>query len=286
MKKSIKYFGLMLLVLLIFTTGCDKKDPEKMLKAAIKKTENLKSVKVKFNLNENVKMQGISMDMSFTGDEDVYMDNKDNMVAHGSYGMTMFGMNNSIENYIELKDGYIYTYNKDADSGWKYIKTEYKQENDYKDKMIEFFDDAKTVKSQKSDKKGYTKLLVTLASDKINTFYKELAPKELIEQLDKLISKDINFNVYLKDGYISIVEFDLSDMFEDVKSLFGEITEEYKDIDFTIKLTIEFSDFNNVSEFKIPDEVIKNAKEEKIDLDVDEIMNFNIFDESDTKVDI
>lgn len=286
MKKSIKYFGLMLLVLLIFTTGCDKKDPEKMLKAAIKKTENLKSVKVKFNLNENVKMQGISMDMSFTGDEDVYMDNKDNMVAHGSYGMTMFGMNNSIENYIELKDGYIYTYNKDVDSGWKYIKTEYKQENDYKDKMIEFFDDAKTVKSQKSDKKGYTKLLVTLASDKINTFYKELAPKELIEQLDKLISKDINFNVYLKDGYISIVEFDLSDMFEDVKSLFGEITEEYKDIDFTIKLTIEFSDFNNVSEFKIPDEVIKNAKEEKIDLDVDEIMNFNIFDESDTKVDI
>lgn len=287
MKKSIKYFVLVLIVLLVFTTGCGKKDPNKQLKDAIEKTENAKSVKVKFGLNYGFEMQGISMNMSFTGDEDIYKENEENMSAHGTYKFGMFGMNQSTENYVTLKDGYLYTYVKDEDEGWTYSKTEYKAENDYKDKVTKMLDDATKVKSEKSDKKGYTKLLVTLNIEDVLESINEIIPKdsldEVSEQINNISMKDIIFTVYLKDGYIAIIEMDLTDL---LKNISKDLTDELGQLNLNGLLTISMYDYNKVSEVKVPDEVINNAKEsEKNDFDVNSFTNFGNFFETNGETD-
>ena len=287
MKKEIKYLGLLFILLLCFSTGCGKKDPEKILKDAIEKTENAKSTKVKFGLNYGFDMQGISIGVSFTGEEEVYKENNDMVSAHGTYDVKAIGMNQSIENYSVQKEGYLYSYIKDEDGQWSYTKTEYKQNNDYKDKIIKMIDSATKVKSEKSDKKGYNKLSVTLDIEDTLKSLNEIMPKdsldEFSEQLNSFSMKEITFTVYIKDGYISVIEMDLEDILNNTTTLFGN---EFGKIDVHGVLTISLFDYNKVSEVKVPDEVINNEKEKKkMDLDVKKFMNFDDINALDEKLD-
>lgn len=297
MMKDIKYFGLILVLFLVLITGCGKKDPDKQLKDAIEKTENAKSATVKFGLNYGIDMQGISFGVSFTGEEDVYKKNEDNVSAHGTYSMKTFGINQSTENYIVQKDGYLYTYFKDENGQWTYSKTEYKkdnEDNDYKGKVIKVLDSATKVKSEKSDKKGYKKLSVTLNIDDVLKCFNEIIPKdsldEMSEQLDNISMKDVTFTVYIKDGYISVIEIDLEDI---LKKFTKDLGNEFGQIEPHGVFTISIYDYNNVSEIKVPDEIINNAKEEKMEFDEKDFMNFDVKDfidfdkmnEFDTKVD-
>jgi hypothetical protein len=282
MKKNFKYFSLVFILLLLFITGCGKKDPEKQLKDAIEKTENANSVKMKFGLNYGIEMQGISMNMSFTGDQDIYKENEESISAHGTYKIGTFGMNQSSESYVTLKDGYLYTYVKDEDGQWTYSKIEYKNNNDYKDEVIKVLDSATKVKSEKSDKKGYEKLSVTLNIDGVLKQLDGVVPKDSIDeinkQLDKTSIKDFKITIYLKDGYISIVEMNLDDI---LKNMLKDISDEYDDINFNGLLTIVMYDYNKVSKIEIPDDVINNAKEAEKDFNfnVNDFMNSNNMDE-------
>ncbi len=282
MKKNFKYFSLVFILLLLFITGCGKKDPEKQLKDAIEKTENANSVKMKFGLNYGIEMQGISMNMSFTGDQDIYKENEESISAHGTYKIGTFGMNQSSESYVTLKDGYLYTYVKDEDGQWTYSKIEYKNNNDYKDEVIKVLDSATKVKSEKSDKKGYEKLSVTLNIDGVLKQLDGVVPKDSIDeinkQLDKTSIKDFKLTIYLKDGYISIVDMNLDHI---LKNMLKDISDEYDDINFNGLLTIVMYDYNKVSKIEIPDDVINNAKEAEKDFNfnVNDFMNSNNMDE-------
>lgn len=282
MKKYFKYFCLVFILLLLFITGCGKKDPEKQLKNAIEKTENANSVKMKFGLNYGIEMQGISMNMSFTGDQDIYKENEESISAHGTYKIGTFGMNQSSESYVTLKDGYLYTYVKDEDGQWTYSKIEYKNNNDYKDKVIKVLDSATKVKSEKSEKKGYEQLSVTINIVDALKQFDNIIPKDSLDEINKQLDnnsmKEITFTVYLKDGYISVIEMSLENI---LKNMLKDISDEYDDINFNGLLTISMDDYNKVSKIEIPDDVINNAKEVEKDFnfDVNDFMNSNNMDE-------
>ena len=142
----------------------------------------------------------------------------------------------------------------------------------------------KSLKEEKTDKKGYTKLVVTFDKDKINEEIKKSADKtieeyqndtkttseeknEAIEKAKKisdngLLSKDIKVNIYIKDGYIAIVDVDLSELISCVSkdSLSEEEKKQIDDLNLEAKLTIELSNFNKIEKIEIPADA-KNGKD-------------------------
>ena len=81
----------------------------------------------------------------------------------------------------------------------------------------------------------------------------ELAGENSVE-----IKNDLSFNVYLKDGYLSIVELDLGKFIKDSVS-----AEELEKGEIKAVISIELNDINKADKVTIPEEVTKNATEEK-----------------------
>lgn len=261
MKRSLKYFTL-LVALLVVITGCSfgKKDSKTQLEDAINKTTDAKSAKVKMDLTASASMQGTTLDISMTADAEEYQQSDDVLSGHAKVNMSLLGMSQSSEVYMDVKDGYLYTYTG-SDGEWTYTKSEYKVADKLsKEKISEYVNKAKEIKEEKSDKKGYTKLFVTISSDEINKLYNDSELKT--EEVSNVVSKDVTFTVYLKDGYVTIVEMDLTDTIKDLVSQLGSYAEELKNLDVSAKLSVEFSDFNKVDKITVPEDVINNATEE------------------------
>lgn len=257
MKKGLKFLSLFV-ALLIIMTGCDntKKDAKSELEDAIKKTSEVKGVALKLDASMEASAEGTTMTISLGMNGDFY--NADTPTSHFKTNVSLLGMSQEVEMYTEVKDGYNYTYTKSGDK-WTYTKSEYKKEEASTEKIKEVLDNAKSVKEEKTDKKGYTKLVVTVDKDKINEAMKNENVSELVSD-DAKVNTDITMNVYLKDGYVSIIEMDLGNVLKD--AIADNENSNSTDSNVKAKITVEMNNFNKVDKISVPEDVTKNATEE------------------------
>ena len=263
MKKSLKYFSLFLALILVLT-GCGKKNSTETktnssesgngtVEEAFTKTFDSKGCSLDGSMTMQMSAQGMSMDVTMKMKGDAYYG--DTMSSHITTDTSMMGMNQTQETYTVVKDGEQYTYQKSDNDGWEYTKAAVKTSSLNKDQFLKYIKEAKENKKVDSDKEGYTKYEITLDSAKLASD---------LNLGDSMPAMDIKFNVYVKDGYVSIIDMDLSDL---LKSSMGDLSSSLgSDASLTAKLTIEFSNFGNVSEIVVPQDVISSAKETK-DLD-------------------
>ena len=258
MKRSLKYFSLLLATLLVLTGCGSKKDAKEQLNDALKKTGEAKSFSAKFEVKGNLSAQGSSTSIGLSGTGDINL--KDTPSAHYTSKVSLLGMNSESEGQAVVKDNKVYNYTKEED-GWVYSTEDYKAEDFSTDKLNTLADNAKTVKSVKSDKKGYTKLEVTIDKDKLSKSTEGLNTADLVGT-DLKINKDLVVNVYIKDGYVSIIEIDLADLLKDALS--GTGTE---DMSVSATVSVELTNFGKVSPVTVPEDVEKNAKENAYESD-------------------
>lgn len=165
------------------------------------------------------------------------------------------------------------------------------KENDSTKELLKY---AKEVKEVKSDKKGYTKLSVVFDKDKLNdeckkSFEKALeeysknkgqigdtekvnevdeALKEIEENetyksiKDGMLSEDIKLDIYVKDGYISYFEYDLTSLIKNILNkvkLPDEAKAEFDKLNLSAKVSVELSNFNGVKDIEVPSDVKESA---------------------------
>lgn len=258
MKQFLKYFSVMIMVL-VLSTGCGKgKDAKKILEDATANMKDIESMSMKLNLEMGIDVQGSTLSMNMSADMDV--DKNENM--YGTYTVSAMGVKEDVEMYMITKDGYKYAYLKPASSGeWQYTKEEAVVENEEEDtelteEMNEMFESMTNIKEVESDKDGYTKLEVTVDMEKFNDL---MAEYEAGEELPTFSSEtDITMNLYIKDNYIRIMEIDFTDL---MKDMVEQNQEEYGSVTYsTLKMTIEIGDFNKIDEIVVPEEIVNNAK--------------------------
>ena len=85
---------------------------------------------------------------------------------------------------------------------------------------------------------------------------KEYKTEDAFPELDGEL--DITLSVYIKDGYVYIIEFDVTDI---LKQMSEEYPEEYPNDFSEVKMIIEYSNFNEINDIVVPQEVVDNAKE-------------------------
>ncbi len=256
MKKCLKYLGLLITLSLILT-GCGNDDAKKQLDSAIKKMESVKSLAATADIELTTEASDDTMSMIFNVDGTYYTDDKVN-TSHAKIKASLLGTSNETETYTELKDGYLYNYTKDND-GWVYTKTKTPTNiNNPKEQVVGIVKQFTKVRKQKSDKKGYDKLVVTIDKDKLSKVLDSGFLDSLTDSStsDLNISEDLVIDVYLKDDYISIVVFDLSDLFSDAMDANG-LTGDIK-----MTVTLKLDKYNQVSKITIPEEIIKTSKQQ------------------------
>lgn len=270
MKRSLKYFGLLLLTVLVIT-GCGKKDPKDQLVDALKKTQKIESAAIKLDGTGSIKASGMTVELS-AGAEGEFVLCKDVPAIHAKYNVNAMGQTMNGEAYLIVKDGKGYAYANDG-KGWTVEETEF-EFDEYTKAIKEFREEKidasyfKTVKEVKTDKKGYTKLEVTLDAEKLNAKLEEEMKKEEVKEeigeVNYKLEKDITFTAYLKNGYLAIVEYDLSDIATELyKSFAGAFSTESNsnmpEMEISAKISIELDKQNN-TKVEVPEEVTKNAK--------------------------
>lgn len=257
MKKNLKFLSILVAVILVLTGCGTKKDAKTQLSDAIEKTKKMESAAIKLDVKAEMTSEGTTMALGLGMNGNVSGTGKD-MKSHLNANVSFFGMNQETEMYTEVKDNYMYTYTKE-DGKWTYTKEEYKEEETIStEKVTEILNKAKSIKEEKSDKKGYTKLVVTVGADTLNEAMKSETVSELAGETSAEIKNDLSFNVYLKDGYLSIVELDLGKFIKDSVS-----AEELEKGEIKAVISIELNDINKADKVTIPEEVTKNATEEK-----------------------
>lgn len=263
MLKKLKSLSLLLIIALVLT-GCDQSSAEKKLKDARDKMQDVNAANIKMKADVNMAVSGSNMSLIMSMDGAFQGTDKD-AKTHMNMSVSLLGMEQKTEMYSEIKDDYIYNYVKNNDE-WSYTKEKYTDVTINK-QVADMLQEFTSVKEEKTDKKGYTKLKVVLNKDKVNKMLNSSLMEAMMQnKIDSLkISKDLEVTVYLKDGYISIMEFDLGDIFKDLAG------EELKDTDVDFKLSIELSDFNQVDKITIPEDVKKNAKETDLKEAIDNV---------------
>ncbi len=253
MKKRLKYLSIVIL-LLVMVTGCGIKDPKTQLSDAIEKVNSAKSFNIKMDGNLSLAAQGAEVKGSVNISGDVNIEN-DEPSAHytGNISIPLLGGDQQLEGYVKTKDGKVYTYSK-TDGDWTVEEEEYKKEDFSIDQIKETLDKAKSIEKVDSDKKGYTKLVVTVSNSDINNAMNSVSDGELSSAQ---LTDDFKFNVYLKKGYLSIIEIDLTDM---LSKLMSTETSNSSDTSASAKITIELSNFNKVDKITVPSDVENNAK--------------------------
>lgn len=255
MKEMLKYFSIMIMVL-VLSTGCGKeKDADKILEDAAAKMKEIESMSVKMTLDMALESEEMNLSASLIMDADMDKD-KD---MHGTLKMTFLGISESAELYLTEKDGYNYTYTKaDSLGEWELVKEkieETEENSDLTEDLNEMLESMTDVKEIKSDREGYTKLEVKVDMSK----YNDLISQSGMEGEAPELSPDVDMimNLYIKDGYITIMEVDYADMINQMPTE----GEETGIMDFSkAKMTIEISNFNKVDDIVIPESVINNAK--------------------------
>lgn len=271
MKKGFKYLSLLFVVALVLT-GCGKKDSKKESKENNNSTEDFKNVvlktfdakglDVKADMNIGMKISGMEVSIKMNMNGQAYYG--DNPSAHYTIKSSTMGVESTQEQYMVIKDGQQYTYQKVDNKGWEYTKSAIGQVN-LKDNLKKVFDQAKEIKEVNSDKDGYTKYEITVDGNKLS---------DTISKLDNNKSNaakvsDVKFTAYTKDGYVSIIEMDLTDVVKNIMSSTGA-ENQLASADMTGKVSIELSNHGKVNEITVPQDVTSSAKESN---NLDSILN-------------
>ena len=253
MKKSLKYFSILIMILLVLT-GCSEKKKEekttdeeaqKMLEAAITKMNDVENFAMNVDATIGMSFEGstISMDMKASYEYD------DEGNEYGLMSMSFLGYEEIQESYAITKDGYLYTYMNDGEDNWYYIKEETPTEPTDEEENEQMLDMFKEIKIEDSDREGYTKIVVTVDATKMTDIYEQ-------EETDIILENDLVMNVYLKDGYISIIEFDASEIMNQLLSEedFG------MNMEVSAPMTIEITKIGQVEPIVVPNSILDSAK--------------------------
>lgn len=235
--KRLKYLLPLIILLLV---GCSA-TPKIELEKAILKTKNIKSTSINIDLDMEIPVLNTKMGISANVNGDLVNLDKE-MKTHLNTNIN-FLVNLKSEVYSYIEDGYVHTYTKNNNK-WKYTKTKLEKSNNKtisKDDLVSMLETFKDVKEVTSDKEGYTKLLVTLNKDSLSNLYKKYITDD---KFNITIEKDVEANIYIKDGYISIIDMDLSNVIKNENT--------------TLKITISLDNINKVKDFDIPEEVLKS----------------------------
>ncbi len=264
--KKVKYLGVVLLVMLCLT-GCGK-DSKKEESNTNSNTDtntssnasgnveyigtkaeenadldgafaNMKNI-TSFNMKTTMEMEmaGMAYTVELAGDFIAT-----NETAHYTMNTSQLGQQTAMEVYTVVKDGKLYTY-MTMDGGNNWIVTE--GESDYDDGTVGEFSEVSETASEyesvievKSDIPGTKKYEITISKDALNE-----------ESSDEtLIANDMVMYVYTKDGYVSRITADLGNVFNGGEEL--AITK--------YVMTFDISNYNNVSEIVVPEDVVKKA---------------------------
>lgn len=257
--KKLKYL-VFLLITVLCVTGCGKKtDAAQELKDAFLKMKGTEAISLKASItmgSDEMKIPYV-VDLSYS---------KDGM--HMSAGVTLFGMEQKEEIYMLKTGDEVYTYIYDMEEGmWSYTKgstdlgtvdmddmPDDKEIDETIDKLIGAFDEVKKVKS---DKDGYEKYEMSISKKTLLESAKEdVENEEELKEIDESF-KDfpdaLTFTIYLKDGEVSIISMDLSN----IEIPTDELPEgmNMKLFDFTIELVAR----NENVRIEIPKSVEESA---------------------------
>ena len=301
MKKSVKYLGILFAFILVIT-GCGKKDPKGTLEKAIDKTSKAESMHQKIALDLGMSAEGVQVNyaVALEGDaiqkEDSFKAHYNyslTVYGFGVKGEIYADINKeSVALYFQTSGKWYKVETKIDTEQYEKIKAELEKQVKDNDK-IDILKYAKSVKEVKSDKKGYTKLSVVFDKDKINADYKEGFNKALeeyknnkdsisesnAEEIDSalneleendlynsikdgLLSDDISFDIYVKDGYVSYFEYDLKTIIDNIIKKINvpsDIKSQIDELNLSAKMTVELSNFNKVSDITVPDSVKESA---------------------------
>lgn len=216
--KKLKYLGV-LLVAIILMTGCGKTNPKKDLENALSKFKDVDAISMNLEIKMGTAEMKIPMKMELTAAKDF---------VHMNYSVSMLGQTESQEVYMRKKDDQVLQYQfDDQNNRWVYTTVE-SDTMDTVDKVTgeefeknidEFMKLLKSVKKVKTDKEGYDKLEITVATKDIMEKVKESAEtdeeKKEIEESYKDAPEEIKFYAYLKDGELSSITVDASTMMEE-----------------------------------------------------------------------
>ena len=236
--KKVKLL-LAVLVMAIVFTGCAK-SPEEVLSNATDKMSTLDNYHMVLDMKYEISYQDSSIETSVTMNSDV---DEKNGISHSTASTSIFGMKIETELYTTLKDNIVTTYTKEDDV---WYKEETKNENN--DFNYDVFKNATSVEKLKDvDTETYK---VVLSEAQIKEILKDLE-LDADEDMDKLkINLDTtNIEITIDDNYITKMMMIIPMTFEED----GEVSNS------KYTLIYDFSQFNEVGNLTIPNEIIENA---------------------------
>ena len=236
--KKVKLL-LAVLVMAIVFTGCAK-SPEEVLSNATDKMSTLDNYHMVLDMKYEISYQDSSIETSVTMNSDV---DEKNGISHSTASTSIFGMKIETELYTTLKDNIVTTYTKEDDV---WYKEETKNENN--DFNYDVFKNATSVEKLKDvDTETYK---VVLSEAQIKEILKDLE-LDADEDMDKLkINLDTtNIEITIDDNYITKMMMIIPMTFEED----GEVSNS------KYTLIYDFSQFNEVRNLTIPNEIIENA---------------------------
>ena len=239
--KRIKY--LIVLSIMILLTGCGANDGSKILEEALTNMQNVNSGIMEVDVL--VAMDGYSIDMRITN---AFTERGD---AHSSLTASVLGIDVKSESYTILDGDDYYIYTNDNDEGWTYEiipVNEYVNDEMSVGMVSGFADNYKSVTKVKSDRKGETKLEVVVDKDAVMNAL--VFAQDLGEEADFELADDFVMNVYIKDGYITCISMNFTDILNIEESSISTYT-----------MNFNISEHNNVAEIAVPKDVYDNAKQ-------------------------
>lgn len=288
MKKVLKYFSLMFAFLLVLT-GCNfsKKNAKEELTNGLEKTEKATNYSEKVTVDFSMDQEGKKIAANATIDGKVYTEGDKTLmsadITAGASGMTVNGKlyadidKTAAKLYVNYMGQWIKLDTTSLSSLGLDFKEIAGQADSANLSAKEILDYAKETKEVKSDRDGQKKYNVTLDKEKVNKKAAEAAEKalaeakkngqadaaaeaeeELAEVKKGILSKDITFALYTKDGYVSGFEIDLATIIDSIGMNEEELAE-IKKMNVTGKIKVELSDFGKVSKIEIPAEALNGT---------------------------
>lgn len=236
--KKIKYL-VILFITVLFVTGCGNNNAQKLLDEALENQKNVKnySMETEMVLGTDI----YSFNIKMTGDYDF-----DSKTSHYTTTTSILGENMAIENYTLEKDGKTYIYASENGKDWVYStgdSTDNPLNTINADVATKYAGQYKSVKEVKSDLKGHTKLEVTIDKSKMNEALGENNTNDLE------VNKDLVMYFYVKDGFITKINLDLSGLI-DAEAMEG----------FTkTSVSIVLSNHNKIEKITVPEDIINKA---------------------------
>jgi hypothetical protein len=243
----------------LFATGCFL-NPTSDLKKASKKMAKLDSYQMTLDFTIGVKSQGIEMEVPVSLENSYHSKSK---ASKMNISISVFGMTVSSEGYISYSDdNKVITYIKDS-STEEWTKEE--SDNTVDSQIVsDFIAIAQKIEKVKSDDKSLKKYQIIIAKEdaikSISSLTSLLSSLDMDIDEEYEVTDDIVIDIYVnkKSKYITKIAFDLTDSIQ-IKDADTENTSITK---FTMEL--KFDKFNEVEEISIPEDVIKNAIDQKI----------------------